>query len=93
LGKSSTSPPTFRKFRIVADDDRLLIVVADFFIWPAKVADDGRLLIVVGHDGRLLIVVGDDVGRRSGRYNPILPLSSRHTMTDRVVPEALLTGG
>jgi hypothetical protein len=64
LGKSSTSPTTFRKVPIVADDDRLMIVVADSFIWPVKVADDGRLLIVVA----------DDVGRRSSRYTPILPL-------------------
>jgi hypothetical protein len=78
LGKSSTSPTTFRKVRIVADDDRLLIVVADFFIWPAKVADDGRLLIVVA----------DDVGRRSSRYTPIL-LSSRRPMSGRIVPEAI----
>jgi hypothetical protein len=52
--KSLTPVMAFRSDRILGDIGRPRNLITDMAIWPARVADDGRVLIVVVQVDRLL---------------------------------------
>jgi hypothetical protein len=62
--KSLTPVMAFRSDRILGDIGRPRNLITDMTIWPARVANGGRLLIVVVEVDRLLrgVVSGDRCG-------------------------------